>query len=227
MRVNLRERVMGEEILDRADDATAARNLRDLERIHQLLGGARIVAARMREVASREERISVLDAGAAGGWLGRSLKREFPRAGVTSLDVSERNLRMGSGVRVAADLARAPFRDASFDVVVACLFLHHFDDEGAARMLKRMAALSRRAVIVVDLWRLRAAHAFLPATRGLFGWSEITVHDGQRSVEAGFTAGELRAIGERAGLQDASVSRHLPWLRLSLLSRARPVTLKP
>jgi SAM-dependent methyltransferase len=226
MSVNLRERVLGEEILDRADDETAASNLRDLERIHRLLGGASIVASRMREVASREEEIQVLDAGAAGGWLGRALVRDFPRARVTSLDLRERNLRLGGGARVAADLASPPFRDGSFDVVIACLFLHHFDDESAARMLERMAALSSRAVIVVDLWRLRAARAFLPATRGLFGWSEITVHDGRLSVEAGFTLEELRSLGEVAGLCNPRVARHWPWLRLSLLARARPVTLK-
>jgi hypothetical protein len=44
----------------------------------------------------------------------------------------------------------------------------------------------------------------------------MTVHDGQVSVETGFTASELRGLVMRAGLEGARVTRHLPWFRLSI-----------
>ena len=46
--------------------------------------------------------------------------------------------------RVAADVWRLPFRDASFDVVTASLFLHHFADGELARLLRELARSMER-----------------------------------------------------------------------------------
>ena len=63
--------------------------------------------------------------------------------------------------RVAADVWRLPFRDASFDVVTASLFLHHFADGELARLLRELARLARRAIVVSDLERARRYYRFV------------------------------------------------------------------
>jgi len=161
---------------------------------------------------------SVLDVGAASGDLARSLQRWFPRAKVASCDANLRNLRAAESPRLVADAFRLPFRERTFDVVTCSLFLHHFSDVDVVYLLREMASLSRCLLVVNDLERHPIAHRFLPATRLVFGWHPLTVHDGMRSVAAGFRPEELLALAHRAGLHSARVQRHRPWFRLSLRS---------
>jgi hypothetical protein len=74
-------------------------------------------------------------------------------------------------------------------------------------------------VIVLDLERHSLAYSFLPLTRWLLGWSELTVHDGCVSVAANFRADELRSIAKEAGAKEAVTRRHWPWFRISLVMR--------
>jgi hypothetical protein len=73
--------------------------------------------------------------------------------------------------------------------------------------------------VVVDLERHPLAYYFLRATRWMCHWSDITVHDGAVSVEAGFKASELRARAWEAGLYNSIVRVHRPWFRVSLVAR--------
>jgi hypothetical protein len=77
---------------------------------------------------------------------------------------------------------------------------------------------ARHAVIVQDLERHPLAYYFLPATRWLFGWSELVVHDGPISVEAAFKVDELRKLGLQAGLEAPVVRTHRPAFRLSMVA---------
>jgi hypothetical protein len=62
------------------------------------------------------------------------------------------------------------------------------------------------------------AYHFLPLSRWLFGWHDITISDGQISVAAALKKDELRALAVRAGLSNARVRVHRPWSRLSLVA---------
>lgn len=207
------------ELLDAAPAAEAEENLRDLVRINRWLGGHWVLPGLVESVAGRGEALRVLDVGAASGDMGEALRRRFPRARVVALDRLARNLGAAEGPKVVADAFRLPFGPRTFDVVMANLFLHHFEEEAAVRLLEEMARVAGRAVVVLDLWRHRVAKGFLPATRGLCRWHELTVADGVRSVEAGFVAAELGALARRAGLGAARVRRHLPWFRVSMVAR--------
>jgi hypothetical protein len=134
-----------------------------------------------------------------------------------SIDAQERHLREARGARVVGDGFRLPVGDQRVDVVMCSLFLHHFPNEEVTVLLRNMQRVARRAVVVVDLERNIMARAFLPATRWLFRWHPVTVHDGPVSVQAGFLPNELLALAESAGLHNAAVRRHVPWFRLSLV----------
>ena len=217
--MSLASRVIEPEILDLASPTDAAANLADLVRINRWFGGHRVIRQSF-ERMEPPERFTVLDVGAASGDNGRAIRAGFPGARVTSLDLQPRNLALADAPRVVGDAFALPFAPASFDYVFCSLFLHHFEDAAVVELLRAFARLARRGVIVTDLERHALAAAFLPATRRLFGWQHITLHDGPISVRAAFTACELRELARQAGLLRADVRRHLPWFRLSLTAEA-------
>jgi 2-polyprenyl-3-methyl-5-hydroxy-6-metoxy-1,4-benzoquinol methylase len=161
----------------------------------------------------------MLDVGAASGDMGRAVRELYPLARVTSLDYRHYHLAAADPPRVVADAFRIPFRRASFDVVHCSLFLHHFEDDAVVNLLRSFGELSRRHIIITDLERHFVAYHFLPATRWLFRWNEITLHDGPISVAAAFKKGELRKLAEAAGLRGIEVRAHRPSFRLCLTAQ--------
>jgi SAM-dependent methyltransferase len=211
-------RILRPELLDVAEPGAARAGLRDLVRINRFLGGHSILARLAARLVRPAETFSVLDVGAASGDMGAALASRFPGARVTSLDRRALHLGNAPGARIVADAFHLPFPPASFDLVMCSLFLHHFDNTRVVELLRRFNATARRGLIVLDLERSSFASRFVPATRWLFGWSDITVHDAPASVRAGFKPLELTQLARTAGLNQPSVRRHVPWFRLSLVA---------
>ena len=207
------------EQMDAAPPEVAAGNLRDLIRINRWLGGHWLLPRIVRAVAEPDEALRVLDVGAASGDMGEALRRRFPRARVLSLDRMLRNLAAAPPPKVVADAAALPFAPGTFDIVMGNLFLHHFEDREAVLLLREMARVAARAVVILDLWRHPLARAFLPATSPLLGWHRLTVEDGMASVAAGFLPDELARLGAEAGFGAVRTQGHLPWFRVSLVAR--------
>ncbi len=213
--------MLARELLDSAGPEAARRNLEDIARINRWFGGHAVLRRLVGSVARPGEAFSLLDVGAASGDTAWALQSAFPNARITSLDCKPLHLASAPPPKVAADAFGLPFRSRSFDFVLCSLFLHHFDDASIVALLASFAAAARRAVLVSDLERSPVAYHFLPATRKLFGWHPLTVHDGPVSVEAGFTAAELESLAGAAGLRPR-VRRHRPWFRLSLAADVSP-----
>ena len=214
----LTERVIVPEALDHAPPDVARASLRDLERINRYLGGYFVARRMFSRLVGNKESFSVLDVGAASGGMGEAIRRKFPRAQVTSLDYKADHLVRAADPKVTADAFRLPFRPASFDFVFSSLFLHHFTNDQVVELFTGFRAVARRAVLAIDLDRGPLAYYFLPSTRWLFGWQDITINDGQISVQAAFQRDELLALAVKAGLGGAEVRVHRPWSRLSLVA---------
>lgn len=210
----LTERHIEPELLDHASPAEVAANLGDLRRINRYCGGLPTLRSALRPLLRPGLRI--LDVGAASGDHAAAL----PGARVVSLDLSPVHLRHATGDRVAADAFALPFAPGSFDIVMANLFLHHFEDAAIVTLLRQFARVATAGIVINDLERSRLAWSFLPLTAPLFGWHPITLHDGPVSVAAGFRPAELAGLFARAGLPGVRVRRHLPWFRLSAVWRA-------
>ncbi len=207
------------ELLPHASLHEREANLRDLARINRWFGGYRVARNLMREVARPGENLTVLDAGAGAGDVGRAIRCAFPRATVVSLDRHHLHLRRAQTPRLVADVFQLPFPPRSFDVVFCSLVLHEYPDSDAATLLRRLFDSARRALVVVDLYRHPVAYHFLPATDWLFNWHRLTLHDGPISVAAAFRPRELRDLAHGAGLEHVRVRLHWPWFRISLLAR--------
>jgi SAM-dependent methyltransferase len=147
------------------------------------------------------------------------IRESYPNAQVTSLDYNPVNLEKAPAPKVIADAFKLPFAPDSFDLVLSSLFLHHFEDEAVRDLLESFHRVARRAVLIADLERHILPYLFLRVTQPVFGWGEITVGDGLKSVRAAFRARELEEVARRAGLRNASVEAHRPAFRLTMVAR--------
>jgi hypothetical protein len=211
-------RIIVPEKLDHAGREEALENLQDLIRVNKYFGGYATLRRIVGEFVHPNDRFSVLDIGAASGDMGAALRRSFPRAVVTALDRKPDHLSNAAFPKLLGDAFRLPFAEGSFDFVFSSFFLHHFSDEEVVRLLASFGSIARRAVLAIDLERGPLAYHFMPATRWLFGWHDISMHDGPVSVQAAFKRDELASLAKKAGLNKARVSTHRPWARLSLVA---------
>ena len=201
------------ELLDQGvTDEEARRSLGDLRFANRWLGGRRGLLAAVRPHLAPGGRL--LDVGCGSADLAAFLRRRLG-GGVfaVGVDVKLRHAREAAAdVRVVvADVRALPFPDRAFDVVTASHFLHHFDASELTSVLRGLARVARRAVVVTDLRRaavpLLFGHAFFPL---LFA-SPVSVADGLVSIRRSFRPPELRAAFADAGLPDVRVRSLFPY----------------
>lgn len=201
------------------------RFLREIGFINRVLGDRRALEKTLlREIAiENSQAFSVLDVGAGSGELLRAIAADARRANrkarLCGLELNARSARAIAEESenfpeieaVRADAFSLPFADGSFDYAICSLFMHHFADENAVKILAEMNRAARRKIFVVDLHRHRAARFFYLMFCRTFGISRLVREDGALSVLRSFTPGELKIIGEAAGLQRISVKRIAPF----------------
>lgn len=183
------------------DDPRAVRSRRDLRLVNRIMGHAGIIEAALRAVAvNATPRIAELGAGDGTLLVRVAAKMKWPggadivlvdRQPVVSADTGERYRKLGC--RVAIDGADVfewlQEGGVRFDAMVANLFLHHFEGEQLALLL-RLAAARTDAFIACEPRRARMPLAGSHML-GLIGCNDVTRHDAVLSVRAGFTGREL------------------------------------
>ncbi|HET7608206.1 MAG TPA: methyltransferase domain-containing protein [Gammaproteobacteria bacterium] len=200
------------ELLDELppDDPRALRSRRDLRLVNRIMGHSALLARALDDVMTGPAP-RLVELGAGDGTLlerlARRRARRWPHAAVTLLDAQPtvthatlaalRDLGWTADV-VAADalewLERSrPDRDA---VVVANLFVHHFEGERLARLLAGVAAQAT-AFVCCEPRRARLALAGSHLLWAI-GCNDVTRHDAVVSVHAGFRDRELTAEWRRA-----------------------------
>jgi 2-polyprenyl-3-methyl-5-hydroxy-6-metoxy-1,4-benzoquinol methylase len=97
-----------------------------------------------------------------------------------------------------------------FDIIVSSLFLHHLDTADAETLLARLAARSRRLLLISDLLRTPLGYGLAWAGTQLLSRSRIVHIDGLLSVRGAFQLDEVAAMAERAGLQSVALRRCWP-----------------
>ena len=212
------KRLIQPELLDHLPAEEARHNLADLVRINTRLGGHSVLKKTLTRTIDTHECFSLLDVGAASGDVARLIRRLYPDAAITCLDQNLVNMREAPSPKLLANAFELPFSLSSFDYVLCSLFLHHFTDEQVVELLASFYGIARKGLLVFDLERRLLPYLFLPATRLLFRWQAVTIHDGKISVRASFRAAELRALAEKAKIRHAEVRVHRPAFRLAMIA---------
>jgi SAM-dependent methyltransferase len=235
-RMNLHERDASvEELLDASgvDEQLLEGSLRDLRRLGSLLGWTRQavkdVARLVREQHLSD--VSILDVGTGAAnvpiALAQWARRQQLQAQITACDINEQMLAVARAnclnfpaIHLEQQNALAlTYADQSFDLVLCQGVLHHFPPDEAQALLRELARVTRRALIVTDLQRN------LPLYLG--GWllmhtlvrNPITRHDGLASIRRAYTPGEVRALAEQAGLRSAATHTALRLLQSLIWQR--------
>jgi len=193
-----------------AHNPRALRSRRDLRLVNGIMGHAALLARALDALVTTSP-LHLVELGAGDGTvllrLAKRRTRRWPKVAVTLLDmqptVTPATLAALRAVGwtvevVAADalewLEQSPHsRDA---VVLANLFVHHFEGERLARLLAGIAAQAR-AFVCCEPRRARLA---LLGSRLLWaiGCNDVTRHDAVVSVHAGFRGRELSVEWLRA-----------------------------
>ncbi len=199
------------ELLDAlsADDPRAVRSRRDLRRINRLMRNQAVLGNALDDIVREAGPgpVRLIELGAGDGTLllrlARSRAMRWPKVKLGLLDmqlvvraetlIDYRDHGWDAQV-VGADIfdwfAQSEPGDAP--IVVANLFVHHFDGERLQALLHGIAGRAR-AFVCCEPRRSRLA---LAGSRllGLVGCNDVTRHDAVVSVRAGFFGNELTAL---------------------------------
>jgi ubiquinone/menaquinone biosynthesis C-methylase UbiE len=215
---------IGDELLDHpdADPRVVRESLHHIARSNRWFGGWWAVRHGLDRVLGAEpyaRPLTLLDVGTGLADLPRAAVSWAARRGITLVPIGlERHrtaatLASQQGVATLLGCAGAlPVRDKSVDLVIASQLVHHLAPEAIVAFCREVERIARTGVVIADLRRSRWAMAGFWAGSRLLGFDRATREDGLTSVRRGFTAGELDALIERAGIR-ARVER-TPGFRL-------------
>jgi hypothetical protein len=199
-------RTVEPELLDQLPpgDPGAIRSRWDLRRINAWMGNAGIIADLLQQCRQAHVIRTMVEIGSGDGMqmlrVARRLGEDWRGVAVELID-RERLLASATEAAfnaagwkvqaVQADVFDWLGRARPVDVIVANLFLHHFEDERLAELLERASRLTS-ALVACEPHRFRFAWAAGRLVI-LLGCGPVTRHDAIASVKAGFRGGELTA----------------------------------
>jgi hypothetical protein len=187
-----------------AGDRRAVRSRRDLRRINTVMRNHKLVERELQRVFSGKLPETIAEIGAGdGSFMLRVAETLGPRwrpMGIVLVDrldvvnaaTTGAYSRIGwTAQATVADVFAWLAQPAApvFDVMVANLFLHHFD---AARLRTLLQLISQRTNVLIACEPRRSLRALLGShLLGALGCNDVSRHDAVASVRAGFTHREL------------------------------------
>jgi Methyltransferase domain len=193
-------------------DSRAMRSRRDMRRINALMMNGALVARELRRAHPAQPPRRIAEIGAGDGIfmlrVAEKLSPQWRGTDVVLLDqqrlvspvTGEQFAAMGWRLQlVTADVFAWLAQPAPpvFDVIVANLFLHHFD---TARLAELLSLIAQRARVLIACEPRRAGGALLASQLlGVIGCNDVSRHDAVVSVRAGFKNRELSGLWPRGG----------------------------
>ena len=190
-------RVVTAETLDglAESDPAAIRSRRDLQRVHRAMGTRGIVGRALRSMTmplgAAAAPLRILELGAGDGTLMLGVARALRRDG-QNVELTVRVADVFDWAADAAGDSSATGVAVRWDLIVATLFLHHFEGSRLATLLAAIEARSDRFFACAPR---RARHALAASHLvGAIGANAVTREDAVLSVHAGFRDAELSAL---------------------------------
>ena len=207
-------RIVEPEWLDElpAGDPRAVRSRRDLKRINALMTNSTLVARELVRAFPGEPPRAIAEIGAGDGqFMLRVAEKISPRWRAPAVILVDQKDLVGPATRsrfaAMGWQAQSATADAFawlaqpgarvFDVIVANLFLHHFD---TPRLAELLCLIARRARVLIACEPERSGRAlFGSRLLGVVGCNDVSRHDAIVSVRAGFKNRELSAMWPAGG----------------------------
>ena len=178
------------ELLDElpVDDPRAVRSRRDLRWINALMGNEAWMLRQLRRHASAAAN-GVVEWGAGDAAFTRKMRKCFPAIPLAAYDLQGAPDGTEGIVWYRGDLTKQQPPER-FGVLVANLFLHHFNDTDLSWVLPWMSHCE--VMIWNEPLRKNFAHGLGLLMHPLI--NDVTKHDMHISIDAGFRKGELPAL---------------------------------
>ncbi|MCI0659630.1 MAG: methyltransferase domain-containing protein [Acidobacteria bacterium] len=199
-------------------------NLADLRRVNSRLGGGSALTSHLFPMIDNAGRnhLRILDVGTGSAdipqkivdWArSRGIKLDFMVLDINEIVVREA-LSKSAGYPeisvVRSDANNLPFDDCSFDFVLASLFLHHFENQQAAKLIRDFYRVARLTFIINDLRRHPIAYYSVKLMTHIFTRNRLVRNDACLSVLRGFTERDIDEIAGCSRMQ-LRTFRHFPY----------------
>lgn len=216
------KRIYDKELLDRDDIPfnDILQNMRELNKINQLLGGHKITIRGLKQILSITHPLSrelhIAEIGSGGGNNLRVLhsycmQHSIP-ARFTGIDINEYCIASAkiNGVQPGIEYIHSDYAHVLFqqkpDIIFSSLFCHHFEEAKLVHMFRWMYDNSILGFFINDLHRHPMAFYSIRILTKLFSNSYLVKNDAPLSVRRGFRKAELEELLEQAALPGYSVS---------------------
>ena len=203
---------------DCADFADYSRCLRDLSRVNVVTLTHRPMLSWLAKHARGD--FSVLDIACGHGDALRKIRRTYPAARLTGIDL---NPWATQAAQDATDpLARIDFINGDafaytparkFDFIVCSQFTHHLEDRQVVGFLRWLRDNAGKGWFISDLHRHWLPYYGFPLLARLMLWHRFVREDGQISIARAFIRAEWDSLLSQAGIteQQAFVAWYIPF----------------
>jgi len=214
------------ELLDGADYTVdeLVENLADLRRVNSCLGGVNALTSHLFPMIYNAGRnhLRILDVGTGSAdipqkivkWArSRGIKLEIIVLDINEIVVREARSKSAGYPEISvvrSDANNLPFDDCSFDFVLASLFLHHFENQQAANLIRDFYRVARLTFIINDLRRHPIAYYSTKLMTQIFTRNRLVRNDACLSVLRGFTERDINEIAGRSQME-LRTFRHFPY----------------
>ncbi len=190
-----------------------ARCLRDLSRVNIVTQTHRPTLGWLKRHARADEAFSLLDIACGHGDGLRAIRKRFPNARLTGIDLNPWATR--AATEATPERARITFINGDafayrpaepFDFIISSQFTHHLTDEQVVEFLIWQQAHARRGWFISDVHRHWFPYYGFPLLARVLLWHRFIREDGQISVARAF----VRAEWERF-LAQAGVAGEIGW----------------
>lgn len=194
------KRVVQPELLDELppDDPRAIHSRRDLRRINKIMANARPIIQFLRGNELKSP-VTLAEIGAGDGNISGRVARALSACRISGnvllIDRQPLSATEIPGWKVQtikADVFAWLEKTVPVDVIIANLFLHHFSDAQLREMFQRCAVLCN--LFVTSEPRRSSLALWFSRRLTLIGCNDVTRHDAEISVQAGFSGTELSSL---------------------------------
>ncbi|MFL3660283.1 MAG: methyltransferase domain-containing protein [Polaribacter sp.] len=182
-----------------------------LENINRWLGGNAMTVKSLKKVLKnhpKEQELTIADIGCGHGDILRDVAKFGRKNGykmkLIGMDANPTAIAYANKLStefselsfITEDIFSKEFKERTFDVVLATLFLHHFKEDPLVSFLENTLKQTKIAIVVNDLHRHTLAY-YLFMLLSIFIKNKMIIEDGLTSVLRGFKRKDLVKISQR------------------------------